>query len=263
MDVLIQWMSSPEAWIALGMLTIMEIVLGIDNLIFIAVLSQRAPQGQELRARRIGIAMALISRLVLLAFIGVIVSLDQDLIVIGQLHLTPKDLILLAGGLFLVYKATQEIFETLEGEHDDHSAGAIRKSLTSVLLQMFILNAVFSIDSVITAVGITDIVMVMILGVVISTLVMLLAAEPLTAFIERHPTVQMLAFCFLLLIGGTLILEAFHSLGVHVPKNGVYAIMAFSALVEFLNLVAKRQRKDKVKITRQIPGPARDRSNTH
>lgn len=242
MELLVAWMSSPEAWLALGMLTLMEVVLGIDNLIFIAVLSKRAPEGQERRARSIGIAMALISRLVLLCFIGVIISLKVTVISVGALQMSAKDIILFLGGAFLVYKATQEIWETLEGDHDHSDDGLVRKTLISVLVQMFVLNAVFSIDSVITAVGLTDIVMVMILGVVISTVVMLLAAEPLTNFIERHPTVQMLAFSFLLLIGGTLILESLHSLGIHVEKWAIYSIMAFAALVELLNLVARRRR---------------------
>ena len=220
----------------------MEVVLGIDNLIFIAVLSKRAPEGQERRARSIGIAMALISRLVLLCFIGVIISLKVTVISVGALQMSAKDIILFLGGAFLVYQATQEIWETLEGDHEHSDDGLVRKTLISVLVQMFVLNAVFSIDGVITAVGLTDIVMVMILGVVISTVVMLLAAEPLTNFIERHPTVQMLAFSFLLLIGGTLILESLHSLGIHVEKWAIYSIMAFAALVEFTQPCPRRRR---------------------
>ena len=241
MEFLFAWMSSPEAWLALGMLTLMEVVLGIDNLIFIAVLSKRAPAGQEKRARTIGIAMALIIRLLLLLAIGWIVSLKQVFFTFGDFELTWKGLILLAGGLFLVYKATQEIWETIEGDHHGEGDCVVRKNLSALLLQMFILNAVFSIDSVITAVGLTDIVMVMILGVVISTIVMLVSAEPLTNFVERHPTVQMLAFSLLMLIGGTLIMEG---LGMHPAKWAVYAIMGFAVGVEALNLMARGQRKD-------------------
>ena len=250
MEMLLAWMVSPEAWLALAMLTLMEVVLATDNLIFSAVLSQKAPVGQERRARSIGIATALISRLVLLCFIGLIIGLKVNVISVGMFQMSAKDLILFVGGVFLIYKATQEIWEPLEGEHQHGDAGVVRKNLTSVLLQMFVLNAVFSIDSVITAVGLTDILMVMILGVVISTVVMLLAAEPLTSFIERHPTVQMLAFSFLLLIGGTLVLESFHSLGIHVEKWAIYSIMAFAALVELLNLIARRQRKNVVALPR-------------
>jgi predicted tellurium resistance membrane protein TerC len=231
----------PAAWIALATLVVIEVVLGIDNLIFISILTNKLPVGQRARARRIGIGLALILRLALLATIAWIVRLTAPVFeVYGQLF-SWKDMILIAGGLFLVWKATREIHHNVDPDpHGDlFSVGAAQLSVTAAISQILVLDLVFSIDSIVTAVGLTPHVPIMVIAVVTAVGAMLLAADPLAKFIEANPTIVMLALGFLLMIGMTLIAEGF---GAHVPKGYIYGAMAFSALVEGLNMLSRRAR---------------------
>jgi predicted tellurium resistance membrane protein TerC len=218
----------------------MEVVLGIDNLIFISILTNKLPESQRERARRIGIGLALVMRLGLLATIAWIIGLTRPVVSVAGLDLSWKDIILIAGGLFLVWKATREIHHHVDPvDHEDSMVGPVATGFGGAIVQILLLDLVFSIDSIITAVGMTPHVAIMVVAVVVAVSVMLLAATPLARFIERNPTIVMLALAFLLLIGTTLIAEGF---GVHVPKGYVYAAMAFSALVEGLNMAARNAR---------------------
>ena len=243
MEWLTGWMSSPEAWIALATLTGLEIVLGIDNIVFISILSGKLPQHQQRTARQGGLALALISRILLLFSISWIVTLTNPIEWLASfgLKLSGKDLILLIGGLFLVGKATYEIHERLEGEEGHGSAGGTA-SLAAVLIQILLLDVVFSIDSVITAVGMVrqEWSAIMYLAVLIAVAIMLISAEPVSKFVNQHPTVKMLALAFLILIGMTLVGEAFHY---EIGKEVVYGAMAFSVFVETLNLLSRRRRR--------------------
>ncbi|WP_234855426.1 TerC family protein [Paracoccus everestensis] len=240
MQDIIALMQQPEAWIALATLMVMEIVLGIDNLLFISILSNKLPEGQRERARKIGIGLALIMRLGLLATIAWIVQLTQPVVTILGNEFSWKDIILVVGGLFLVWKATKEIHHHVDPvDHEDTMIGTAAIGFGSAIVQILILDLVFSIDSIITAVGMTPHVEIMVVAVVTAVTVMLLAANPLANFIGKNPTIVMLALSFLLLIGTTLIAEGF---GVHVPKGYVYAAMAFSATVEGLNMWARNAR---------------------
>ena len=240
MQDIIALMQQPEAWIALATLMVMEIVLGIDNLLFISILSNKLPEGQRERARKIGIGLALIMRLGLLATIAWIVQLTQPVVTILGNEFSWKDIILVVGGLFLVWKATKEIHHHVDPvDHEDTMVGTAGIGFGSAIVQILILDLVFSIDSIITAVGMTPHVEIMVVAVVTAVTVMLLAANPLANFIGKNPTIVMLALSFLLLIGTTLIAEGF---GVHVPKGYVYAAMAFSATVEGLNMWARNAR---------------------
>ncbi|MTH64821.1 TerC family protein [Paracoccus shanxieyensis] len=241
MDSIYALMQDPAAWVALATLVVMEVVLGIDNLIFISILTNKLPQGQRERARRIGIGLALVMRLGLLATVAWIVRLTEPVITILGNELSWKDIILILGGLFLVWKATKEIHHHVDpDDHEDIMIGAATATFGGVIAQILVLDLVFSIDSIITAVGMTPHVPIMVVAVVAAVTVMLLAANPLANFIEKNPTIVMLALSFLLLIGTTLIAEGF---GVHVPKGYIYAAMAFSALVEGLNMWARNARK--------------------
>lgn len=235
---------SPEAWVALVTLIVMEVVLGIDNLIFISILTNKLPAEQRERARRIGIGLALVMRLGLLATIAWIVRLTEPVVTIWGNEFSWKDLILIAGGLFLVWKATKEIHHHVDPSHDHDTPVTQSGAMTfgGAIVQILILDAVFSIDSIITAVGMTPHVAIMVIAVLVTVAVMLLAANPLAQFIGRNPTIVMLALSFLLLIGTTLIAEG---MGVHVPKGYVYAAMAFSAVVEALNMWARNARARK------------------
>jgi predicted tellurium resistance membrane protein TerC len=237
---LTSWMSNPEAWVALATLTALEIVLGIDNIVFISILSGKLPEHQQRTARQGGLALALISRILLLFSISWIVTLTAPLFEVFGRGISGKDLILLIGGLFLVGKATYEIHERLEGEGGHGSAGGTA-SLAAVLVQILLLDVVFSIDSVITAVGMVrqEWSAIMYLAVVIAVGIMLLSAEPVSKFVNQHPTVKMLALAFLILIGVTLVGEAFHY---EIGKEIIYGAMAFSVFVEILNLAARRKR---------------------
>jgi len=234
-----EWMSSPEAWIALGSLTVLEIILGIDNIVFISILSNKLPEEQQPRARRIGLALALIGRILLLLSISWIMTLTAPLFDVLTHAISGRDLILLAGGVFLITKATHEIHGKLEGDDVD-STMAQAASFFSVIVQILLLDLVFSLDSVITAVGMAEHIEVMIIAVTIAIGIMLLSASSIADFISDHPTVKMLALSFLLLIGVTLVAEG---LDQHIPKGYIYSAMGFSLIVEMLNLRSTAKRK--------------------
>ena len=242
MDSIFVLAADPNAWAALATLIVMEVVLGIDNLIFLSILTNKLPEAQRPRARTIGLVLALVMRLLLLGLISVIVRLTQPVIAPFGHPLSWRDMILIAGGLFLVWKATHEIHESVDPEDHDATAKPHRRALgfATALVQIVVLDLVFSIDSIITAVGMTDELPIMVVAVVIAVGAMGLASGPLSAFIRANPTIVMLALGFLLMIGMTLIADGF---GVHVPKGYVYAAMAFSALVEGLNMLARRARR--------------------
>ena len=236
------WLGDPTAWAALGTLVILEIVLGIDNLIFISILTNKLPAEQQASARRLGIGAALVLRLLLLATISFIVQLTNPIFTAFGHGFSWRDLILIAGGLFLVWKATKEIHHTVDPvDHKDTMVGgAVTMTLGAAIFQILLLDLVFSIDSIITAVGMTDVIAIMYIAVITAVAVMLLAAEPLSRFIAKNPTIVMLALGFLLMIGMTLIADGF---GYHVPKGYIYTAMGFSALVEGLNMLARRRRR--------------------
>lgn len=245
---LLNLFEDPTTWAALATLVVMEIVLGIDNLIFIAILSNKLPPHQRAPARRIGISAALILRLLLLASIAWIVSLTAPVITIADHALSWKDIILIAGGLFLLWKATKEIHHKVDpnsGENIFDTKKAVAGSLTAAVIQILLLDLVFSVDSIITAVGMTPHVPIMVIAVLAAVSVMMLAATPLSNFINAHPTIVILALAFLVMIGMTLIAEG---LGAHVPKGYIYSAMAFSAFVETLNIVSNKSSK-KMKAT--------------
>jgi len=230
------WLS-PEILIALATLTFLEIVLGVDNIIFISILSGKLPAEQQPKARRIGLLLAMGTRILLLFSLAWVIKLTAPLFTVLSQEISGRDLILVLGGLFLLGKSTHEIHDRLEGE-EGHASAKAASSFASVLVQIALLDIVFSLDSVITAVGMVDQVSVMVTAVVISVLIMMLAAEPISAFVHRHPTVKMLALSFLLLIGMSLIAEGF---GHHIPKGYVYFAMGFSVFVEALNLKMRKK----------------------
>lgn len=236
------FLSSPAGWAALITLLIMEIVLGIDNLIFISILTNKLPEHQQSKARRIGIGAALILRLGLLFTISIIVQMKDPVVEAFGHAFSWRDIILIVGGLFLVWKATKEIHHTVDPD-DGGEAGAgkiVTLSMGAAITQILLLDLVFSVDSIITAVGMTDEIVIMVIAVVGAVTVMLLAADPLSRFIGANPTIVMLALGFLLMIGMTLIADGF---GFHVPKGYIYAAMGFSALVEALNMLTRRRKK--------------------
>ena len=239
---------NPANWAALAALVAMEIVLGIDNLIFISILTNKLPESMRAAARRIGIGLALGLRLVLLSFVAFIVTLTTPILTLAGHALSWRDLILIAGGLFLVWKATKEIHHNVDhdAQGDMFDSPARVPGFGAAIAQIILLDLVFSIDSIITAVGMTDHVPIMFVAVIAAVAVMMTAAGPLARFIERNPTVVMLALAFLFMIGMTLIADG---LGHHVPKGYIYAAMAFSALVEGLNMLARRAR------ARSAPSP--------
>jgi predicted tellurium resistance membrane protein TerC len=227
----------PNMWVALLTLTVLEIVLGIDNIVFISILSGKLPKEKQKKARQTGLALALITRILLLLSLSWVMSLTAPLFTVLQQEISGRDLILLIGGLFLIYKATTEIHEKLEGEnHDTEIKG--KASFSSVILQILILDVVFSLDSVITAVGMASHIEVMVAAVIIAVIIMLFAAESISKFVNQHPTVKMLALAFLVLIGVSLLAEG---LDQHIPKGYIYFAMAFSVLVEMLNLRLKKK----------------------
>jgi predicted tellurium resistance membrane protein TerC len=251
MQSILSLAADPAVWAALATLIVMEVVLGIDNLVFVSILSNRLPADQQTRARRIGIALALVMRLVLLSTIAWLVGLTEPVIDLG-LHgpmvdghpafdtaFSLRDLILIAGGLFLIWKATKEIHHNMSPEegHAEGAAGGL--GFGAAIAQIIALDIVFSIDSILTAVGMTEHLPVMVAAVVVAVGLMLVAADPLARFIAKNPTVVMLALGFLLMIGAVLIADGF---GVHVPKGYIYAAMAFSAGVEALNMAARRRK---------------------
>jgi predicted tellurium resistance membrane protein TerC len=242
MDQIFALAADPAAWVALATLVVMEVVLGIDNLIFISILTNKLPTHQQARARRIGIGLALVLRLGLLGTIAIIVQLTEPLFTAFGHGFSWRDLILIAGGLFLVWKATKEIHHHVDPDHgsDMFERDRVQMSFGSAIVQILLLDLVFSIDSIITAVGMTDHVPIMVIAVLAAVTVMLVAADPLARFIQANPTVVMLALGFLLMIGMVLIAEGF---GAHVPKGYIYAAMAFSALIEGLNMLSRRSKK--------------------
>ncbi|SHF91003.1 Membrane protein TerC, possibly involved in tellurium resistance [Microbulbifer donghaiensis] len=227
-----EWVANPEAWVALATLAALEIVLGIDNIIFISILVGRLPQKQREPARFIGLALAMLTRLALLFSIVWIMGLVEPWFTVLGMEISGRDIILVGGGLFLIAKATHEIHNSLEGAESSGSSVAAA-SFGMVLVQIAILDIVFSLDSVITAVGLVDEISIMAIAIVLAVLVMLVAAKPIGDFVDRHPTVKMLALSFLIMVGLTLIVEGFD---VHVPKGYIYFAMAFSMVVEMLNL---------------------------
>jgi predicted tellurium resistance membrane protein TerC len=253
MEYLISLAQSPEAWAALTALLVMEIVLGIDNLLFIAILTNKLPEAQRPSARRIGISLALIMRLVLLSTIAWIAQLTQPLFTAFGHAFSWRDIILIAGGLFLVWKATTEIHHAMVPEHEggvfDKAEGQIALNFSAAIAQIIMLDLVFSIDSILTAIGMTDHLPIMVIAVVGAVILMLVASAPLANFINQNPTIVMLALGFLLMIGITLIAEG---IGYHVPKDIIYAAMAFSAFIEGLNMLS-RKAKGKKPAAEQAP----------
>jgi predicted tellurium resistance membrane protein TerC len=228
----VEWISDPNAWAALVTLTVLEIVLGIDNIIFISILAGRLPPEQQGRARFFGLSIAMISRILLLFSITWVMRLTAPWFTVLGHEISGRDLILIIGGLFLLAKSTHEIHNKLEGEQEGHTAGA-RASMASVLTQIFLLDVVFSLDSVITAVGMADELAIMVIAVMLAVGVMMVMAGTISRFVDAHPTVKILALSFLLLIGVTLIAEGFEQ---HIPKGYIYFAMAFSVFVEMVNL---------------------------
>jgi predicted tellurium resistance membrane protein TerC len=226
------WMSSPEGWIALLTLTVLEIVLGIDNIVFISILAGKLRPEEREKARRVGLGLAMFIRIALLLSITWVMGLTAPIFSVTRHEISGRDLILIIGGLFLIAKSTHEIHDKLEGE-EGHASGKIAASFTGVIIQILLLDIVFSLDSVITAVGMAEDIAVMIIAVVIAVAVMMLSAAAISDFVDRHPTVKMLALSFLLLIGVSLIAEGFEQ---HIPKGYIYFAMGFSIFVEMINL---------------------------
>ncbi len=226
------WITDPEIWIGLLTLTTLEIVLGIDNIVFISILAGKLPGEQQKSARQLGLAMAMLTRILLLVSLAWIVGLTADLFTVFGFDVTGRDLILLGGGVFLLAKATREIHDRLEGL-EGHAEAKVGPSFAGVIVQIMLLDIVFSLDSVITAVGMVQELGVMIAAVVIAVVIMLFASGPISEFVNKHPTIKILALSFLLLIGFTLVVEGLHQ---HIPKGYIYFAMGFSVFVEMLNL---------------------------
>jgi predicted tellurium resistance membrane protein TerC len=237
-----EWLNSPEAWIALGTLVALEIVLGIDNIIFISILVGRLPHHQRDQARRLGIGFALVTRIALLFSLSWIIGLTQPLFTVLQEEISGRDIVLLLGGLFLLAKSTHEIHALVEfnPEIDDNLASKAATTMLSTIIQIGILDIVFSLDSVITAVGLVDELAIMCIAIVISVIVMLVSSGPISGFIDRHPTLKVLALSFLMMIGMMLMVESFD---VHVPKGYIYFAMAFSVFVEAINIRVRSRHK--------------------
>ena len=232
-----EWLSEPQTWVAFLTLLVLEVVLGIDNIIFISILAGKLPPEQQARARYIGLGLALVLRVILLFSLSWVIGLTAPLFVVFNQAISGRDLILLLGGLFLLGKATFEIHENMEGE-EGHASARVKANFTSVIIQIILLDAVFSLDSVITAVGMVDQIGIMIAAVVVAITFMMIFAAPVGNFVHRHPTIKMLALSFLLLIGLTLVVESFD---IHIPKGYIYFAMGFSVFVEFLNLRLRKK----------------------
>jgi len=241
--MIFDWLASPEAWVALATLTALEIVLGIDNIIFISILVGRLPERQRAFARRVGLSLAMLTRLALLFSLAWVMGLTTTWFTVLGEEISGRDVILIAGGLFLLAKATHEIHNSLEG-HEDSTATVVVANLSMVLVQIAILDIVFSLDSVITAVGLADHVSIMAIAIIAAVGVMLFAAKAIGDFVDAHPSIKMLALSFLVMVGLTLMIEGFD---VHVPKGYIYFAMAFSLGVEMLN-IHMRKRRNPVKL---------------
>ena len=249
---MIELISSPEAWIAFATLTALELVLGIDNIIFISILVDKLPKDKREFARKIGLFMAMFMRIGLLLVLAWIVGLVEPLFTVFSQEISGRDLILIAGGLFLIYKSTGEIHQSLEGEEASAGSKAVKATMASVILQIMVVDLVFSLDSIITAVGMVDDVRIMIAAVVGSVALMMLFAGPIGRFVSDHPTIKMLALAFLVVVGVVLVAEGFDH---HVPKGYVYFGMAFSLGVEMLNIHMRKKRAHKVELNpARIPG---------
>jgi len=246
-------LTDPQIWIALGTLTFLEIVLGVDNIIFISILSGKLPPQQQARARRVGLLAAMGMRVLLLFSLAWIIKLTAPLFTVVGQEISGRDIILIGGGLFLMGKATYEIHDKLEGE-EGHASAKVAASFGSVIFQIMLLDIVFSLDSVITAVGMVDVLWVMVTAVVISVGIMMVAAEPISAFVHKHPTVKMLALSFLLLIGLSLMAEGFDH---HIPKGYIYFAMGFSVFVEMINLRLRKAQPVELhdRYSEERPGP--------
>jgi len=237
-----EWLTDPHVWASFIALSAMEIVLGIDNVVFISVMVSRMAPEQRLMARRIGLSLALVFRVIMLAGIAWFIHLTTPIFSIGGYHFSWRDLVLIAGGLFLLVKGTREMHQDIEGEQDESGTSRVVDTLTSAIIQIAVIDLVFSIDSIITAVGMADHVEVMIAAVAVAILVMYFASEPVGAFIERHPTTKMLALSFLLLIGTALVADGLHF---HIPRGYLYFAVAFSGMVEGLNQFVSHRRQRK------------------
>lgn len=238
------WLTDPQAWIAFLTLVALELVLGIDNVIFISVLADKLPASQQQRARVTGLAMAVISRVLLLFSLSWLIGLSAPLFSVFGFEISGRDIILILGGLFLLAKSTHEIHQKLEGEKG-HTSSRVKATFVSVIIQVLLLDVVFSLDSVITAVGMADQIEIMVAAVVIAAGMMIILSKPLGDFVDRHPTIKILALSFLLLIGFTLIVEGLHQ---HIPKGYIYFAMGFSVFVEMLNLRLRKTRAAPVKL---------------
>lgn len=257
-------LNQPEVWIAFFTLFALELVLGIDNVIFISILASKLPQNQQKKARFTGLSLAVITRIILLFSLSWIMGLTTPLFSVFSFEFSGRDLILLGGGLFLILKSTMEIHHKLEGE-DGSQSRVVSPSFASVIFQILLLDIIFSLDSVITAVGMVDNIKVMIAAVLASTFVMIISANAISNFVEKHPTIKVLALSFLLMIGMTLIAESFH---IHIPKGYVYFAMAFSIIVELLNIKMRKNTppvrlRERVSARNDRPRNDRHRHNNH
>lgn len=246
--------------ISLVTLIALEVVLGIDNIIFISILAGKLPPEQQRKARNMGILLAMIMRLALLAAISVIMKLDNDLFTLVNIAFSGKDLILILGGLFLIYKSTKEIYHKMEGEHEDKEKRVGKASFANIIGQILLLDIVFSVDSIITAVGLVDEIWIMYTAVVITVIIMLIAAGPISSFVNRHPAFKILALSFLLLIGFTLLVEGFD---VHVPKGYVYFAMAFALLVDIIQMKVAGSKSHPVKLNEHYSGEKDQKPAAH
>ena len=245
-----EWITDPQSLIALLTLTVLEIVLGIDNIIFISILSGKLPEDQQKKGRLTGLSLAMVTRILLLFSISLIVKLTEPFFTVFNLGISGRDLILLLGGLFLLAKSTMEIHSKLEGE-EEHLNVKAKVSFWGVIIQIALLDIVFSLDSVITAVGMANELAVMIIAVIIAVIFMMFFSGAISGFVENHPTIKILALSFLLLIGVSLIAEGFHQ---HISKGYIYFAMAFSVFVEMLNLKMRKKKVEPLKLRTQIPG---------
>jgi predicted tellurium resistance membrane protein TerC len=250
---MLELLTDPHAWASFIALSAMEIVLGIDNIVFISVMVQRLPPHQRLWARRVGLGLALVFRIIMLAGIVWFIHMTTPIFSIGDYHFSWRDLVLLTGGLFLLVKGTREIHENIEGE-EENGGKVVSNSMTAAIVQIALIDLVFSVDSIITAVGMADHIEVMIAAVMVAIAVMYFASGPVATFIERYPTTKMLALSFLLLIGAALVADAFHF---HIPRGYIYFAMAFSGAVEAVNVLMMRKRRRaaaRAKAERQAKG---------
>ncbi len=234
------WISNPDIWISFLTLCALEIVLGIDNLIFISILTNKLPQEQQAKARQLGLALALVMRIGLLFSISWIMGLKNDLFTIASVGISGRDIILILGGLFLIYKSVKEIHEKVEHDHEKEDELAKTASFNAVIVQIILIDMVFSLDSVITAVGMTDYIGVMIAAVIVSIVIMMLSASTISDFVNRHPAIKVLALAFLIMIGVALVAEG---LDFHIPKGYIYFSMAFAIVVEFINIALGSRKK--------------------